>query len=168
VSPIIRVSDNESPIRQAITKEFFRIVSEKSDDYELFLSPVTLEELERTESDEKRLASAEFLKSIVHTKLPKNDEAEDLALVYVNEDVLSLNHLDDLRHVAYAVFSHCDYIITWNMRHLANEKTVSRVNAVNVAENYGKIYIATPEFCNRSRFFQNSGCLTVNILYVVV
>jgi hypothetical protein len=145
-SPIIRVGDNESPIRQAITKEFFRIVAEKSGEYELFLSPVTLEELERTESDEKRLASAEFLKSIVHPKLPKNDESENLALTYVAEDVLSQSHLDDLRHVAYAVFSHCDYIITWNMRHLANEKTVSRVNAVNVAENYGKIYIATPEF----------------------
>jgi hypothetical protein len=34
-SPIIRVGDDESPIRQAITKEFFRIVAEKSDDYEL-------------------------------------------------------------------------------------------------------------------------------------
>ena len=43
-SPIIRVGDNESPIRQAITKEFFRIVAEKADEYELFVSPVTFEE----------------------------------------------------------------------------------------------------------------------------
>jgi hypothetical protein len=145
-SPIIRVGDDESPIRQAITKEFFRIVAEKSDEYELFLSPVTIEEINKTKFEEKRLASAEFLNSVAHTELPENDTAEKLAWKYVAEDVLSESHIDDLRHVAYAVFSHCDYIITWNMRHLANEKTVSRVNAVNVAENYGKIYIATPEF----------------------
>ena len=145
-SPIIRVDDSDSPIRQAITKEFFRIVAEQPDDYELFVSPVTIEELEDAKTEEKRLASAKFLNSIAHTKLPRNNTAENLAWTYVAEGVLTHNRIDDLRHVAYAVTSQCDYIITWNMGHLAKERTVSRVNAVNVAENYGKIYIASPEF----------------------
>ena len=44
-SPIIMVAPDQDPIRQAITKEFFRIVAENSDEYELFVSPVTIEEL---------------------------------------------------------------------------------------------------------------------------
>jgi hypothetical protein len=146
VSPIIMVEPEQDPVRQAVTKEFFRIVAEKSDEYELFISPVTIEELGRAESEEKRQASAEFLKSIVHTKLSRNDTAENLAWIYVIDGVLSQANIDDLSHVAYAVVSHCDYVVTWNMRHLANDKTVSRVNTVNAVENYGKIFITTPEF----------------------
>ena len=47
-SPIIRVDDNNNPIRQAITKEFFRIVAEKTETYELFISPVTVRGVGKT------------------------------------------------------------------------------------------------------------------------
>jgi hypothetical protein len=145
-SPIIMVAPDQDPIRRAITKEFFRIVSEKSDEYELFISPVTTEELDRAKTEEKRRATVAFLETIRYTELPENDEAENLAWIYTIDGVLSQASMDDLRHVAYAVVSRCDYVVTWNMRHLANDKTVSKVNAVNVIENYGKIFITTPEF----------------------
>jgi predicted nucleic acid-binding protein len=46
-SPIIMMSPGQRPDWRAITQEFFRIVSENPDEYELVLSPVTLEELRR-------------------------------------------------------------------------------------------------------------------------
>jgi len=140
------VNPDQDPVRQAITKEFFRIVAERSDEYELFVSPVTIEELRGTEFEEKRQASTVFLEELAHTELPNNKEAENLAWIYIIDDVMSAARLDDLRHVAYAVVARCDYVITWNMRHLAREQTVRRVNAVNAVENYGKISITTPEF----------------------
>ena len=145
-SPIIMMSPGQDPVRQAITKEFFRIVSENPDEYELFLSPVLFGELGKAKTEEKRKATADFLKTIQYTRLPENDEAENLARIYTIDGVLSQANMDDLRHVAFAVVAHCDYIITWNMGHLANERTVSRVNAVNIRENFRNIYIATPEF----------------------
>jgi|GEM_PF-3726076 len=39
------------------------------------------------------------------------------------------------------------------MRHLANEKTVIRVNAVNAVEHHGSIYIATPEFITGGKVY---------------
>ena len=102
---------------------------------------------------EKRKASAEFLETIRYTELPPSDEVDNLARTYVTGGVLSEKHIDDLTHVAYAVVSRCDYIITWNMGHLANERTVSRVNAVNAVENCGKIYIATPEFFTGGKIY---------------
>ena len=152
-SPIIMMEPEQDPIRQGITKEFFRIVAEKPDEYELFISPVTLEELDKTESEEKRKASDDFLKTIQYTGLPENAEAENLAWIYIIDDVMSEARLEDLRHVAYAVVARCDYIITWNMRHLAREQTVSRVNAVNAVENYGKIFITTPAFLTGGKVY---------------
>jgi len=144
---------DQDPVRQAATKEFFRIVAENPEEYELFISPVTLEELRDTESEEKRQASASFLEALTHIELPENDEAENLAWIYVIDNVMSQARLDDLKHVVYAVVARCDYIITWNMRHLAREQTVSRVNAVNAAENYGKIFITTPEFLTGGKVY---------------
>jgi hypothetical protein len=147
------MSPDQDPVRQAITKEFFRIVAEKPDEYELFISPVTIEELGKAKTEEKRKVSDDFLKTIQHTRLSENDEAENLAWIYVVDDVMSEARMEDLRHVAYAVVARCDYIITWNMRHLAREQTVSRVNAVNAVENYGKIFIATPEFLTGGKVY---------------
>jgi len=145
-SPIIMIGPDQDPIRRAITEEFFRTVAEKPDEYELYISPVTMKELRAVKSEEKRKASTDFLNATKHTELPQDDVAENLAWIYVTEGVLTQTHIDDLTHVAYAVAAHCDYVITWNMRHLANDRTVSRVNIVNAIENYGKIFIATPEF----------------------
>jgi len=152
-SPIIMMSPGQDPVRQAVTKEFFRIVADNPDVYELFLSSVTLDELEDAKTEEKRKASADFLQTIQFVELSENAEAENLAWIYVIDDVMSEARMDDLRHVAYAVVARCDYIITWNMRHLAREQTVSRVNAVNAVERYRNIYIATPEFLTGGKVY---------------
>ena len=152
-SPVIMMEPDQDPVRRAITEDFFRIVAEKSDEYELFISPVTLEELADTESEEKRQASDDFLETIQCTRLPEDNVAENLAWIYIIDGVMSSTRLDDLRHVAYAVVAQCDYIITWNMRHLAREQTVSRVNATNAVEHYRSIYIATPEFITGGKVY---------------
>jgi hypothetical protein len=51
-------------------------LAKNADEYELFISPVTLEELGDAKSDEKRKATVAFLETIRYTELPKNDEAE--------------------------------------------------------------------------------------------
>ena len=143
-SSIIMMSPGQDPVRQGITKEFFRVVSENPDEYELLLSPVTIGELGKAKTEEKRKANADFLQTIQYVELPENDDAENLARIYTIDGVLSQANTDDLRHVAFAVVARCDYVVTWNMRHLANDKTVSRVNTVNAVENYGKLFITTP------------------------
>ena len=140
------ISDIDAPEdsqRGAITKEFFRIVTKETDDYELYISPVTLEEIHEA-SEEKQSLLIAFLKKLPHIEIPKNEAAENLAWIYVLENVLSENHIDDLTHVAYAVSMRCDYVISWNMKHLVNARTISRINEVNVIENCPKIFIATP------------------------
>ena len=146
------IGPDQDPVRREITEEFFRIFAERSDEYELIVSPVTIQELKNAKSEAKREASMSFLEAVKPVELPKNDEAENLAWVYVREDVLTQTHIDDLTHIAYAIVSRCDYVVTWNMRHLANPRTIRRVNDVNAVENYGKIYITTPRFFTGETF----------------
>ena len=136
---------DQDPIRQAITEEFFRIIVKRADEYELFVSPVTIDELQAGE-DVADQESVLFLNSLPHTELEQNREAENLAQIYVANGVLAKKHLNDLRHVAYAVVSRCDYVVTWNMKHLANHQTFSKVKAVNTSENYGIILLEPPTF----------------------
>jgi len=144
-SIIIMLEHGQDPVRQAMTNEFFRIVAEHSDDYELLLSRVTIDEL-NAGSDEEKANADSFLATLEHTRLPEKDEAENLAWIYALDGVLSESHINDLTHIAYAVVSRCDYVVTWNMRHLANPHTVKRVNDVNALEKYASIIIETPRF----------------------
>jgi len=144
-SPIIMIEPDQDPRRKAITEEFFRIVAANPDEYELFASIVTADEL-NAGTHEKNKNSVLFLNTLEHTTLPQNREAESLAQLYISRGVLSQRHLNDLRHIAYAVVARCDYVVTWNMRHLANHQTFSRVKVVNADENYGAILLETPEF----------------------
>jgi predicted nucleic acid-binding protein len=140
------IQPEQRPDWRAITIEFFRIVAEKTDEYELFISPVTIDETSKAEiTEDKRKASATFLETIHYTELPQHREAENLARIYAADGVLSQAKINDLRHVAYAVAARCDYVVSWNMKHLANDRTEMRVNAVNAKEYYTKISIVTPE-----------------------
>jgi len=85
--------------------------------------------------------------------LPPNDEAENLAWIYTIDGVLSQANIDDLRHVAYAVVARCDYVVSWNMRHLANDRTEMRVNQVNAKEKFANISIVTPEHFTKGDFY---------------
>ena len=105
------------PYKEAVTKAFFRMMREKPDDYEVIISPVSLDEIFDAPEDiaERSLAILESVKAI---EVPKRDEAETLARLYVEAKALSDKHFNDLRHVAYAVTERCDYIVSWNMRHI--------------------------------------------------
>jgi hypothetical protein len=141
------ISDIASDInreRETTTRKFFQFVTEHSEEFELLISPMVLQELELA-PEPKRLRFASFLKLLPCIVLQESDEAENLAWLYVVEDVLSDNHINDLTHIAYAVIARCDYIISWNFKHFVNVKTISRVNAVNAVNQYPNIVIITPE-----------------------
>lgn len=144
-SVISMIEPSQDSTLRTITNEFFRLVAAQSDQYETFISPVTESELAEA-PDEKETFFASFLAMFPHTVLPENIEVQSLASLYIAENILTDKHVDDLRHVAYAVLARCDHIVSWNMRHLVNPRTMSRVNDTNVLNRYPTISIVTPSF----------------------
>jgi len=52
---------------------------------------------------------------------------------------------DDARHAAFASIAGADVLVSMNLRHLANEWTERKLNAVNLRERYRLIGVRTPE-----------------------
>lgn len=77
--------------------------------------------------------------------LPLTSEAEDLALRYIAEQVVSQRYLDDAQHIAASVIHRVEVVVSWNFKHLANLARESGFNRVNRACGYPEVKIITPK-----------------------
>jgi len=129
--------------RGAMTREFFRLMKAHADEYELIVSPMLLEEIDAAPV-EKQTGLLSILRSLDYLEVPIQDEANKLAKQYIAARVLNKKHINDLTHVAYAVLNRCDYIVSWNMKHIVRAKTMSGVQAFNRSNNYHSPNFVTP------------------------
>ena len=71
-------------------------------------------------------------------------EMDDLAAAYVAHRVVSQKYEDDARHVAACTVSRCDYLLSWNFRHLVNVQREAGFNGVNLLQGYQPVRIVNP------------------------
>jgi len=115
----------------------------KAGEFEAFISPVAIEELERC-SEPKRSILLEYLRSITYTILQGNTEVADLTATYIKAGVLRQKSFDDCQHIAYACVYGCDIIVSWNFKHIVNHRTISGVKSVNALAGYKEMLIYSP------------------------
>jgi len=153
-SVISMIDTPHIPEMEAITKEFFRLVAESPDKFELLISPVLFTEIENC-PEPKRTMLYDFLDDLKPIKLQKTDDVSTLVNRFLEEKVLGSRHHRDLSHIAYAVAAHCDYIVSWNFKHFVNYRTISRVSAIVKEYNYGGVFIVSPEtFTGERRYHE--------------
>ena len=142
-SVISHIDAPHKPEAEATTHAFYKFLEEHSDEYELYISPVVELEVRNCPGEKKHrlLALIDQMKMV---QLPESREALGLADLYVKQKVLAMKHIRDLSHVAYATVARCDFVVSWNMKHLANPQTIVRANAVNRLNNYCDTSIVTP------------------------
>jgi hypothetical protein len=73
------------------------------------------------------------------------DEVDNLAEHYIAESIVPRVPAADARHAAIAAVAGTEVLVTLNLKHLANELTERRLNAVNTREGYPQVRIKTPE-----------------------
>jgi hypothetical protein len=73
-------------------------------------------------------------------------EMEDLAAAYMAQKVVPGAFADDAQHVAVCAVARCDYLVSWNFKHLANARREAGFNAVNLLQGYPPVHIAAPTF----------------------
>lgn len=76
--------------------------------------------------------------------LPIEEEARRLAQEYVRRGVFSPGTIEDALHVAVAVVSRQDMLVSWNFRHLVNRRRRAQINEVNILTGYPAIEILAP------------------------
>ncbi|MBI5747483.1 MAG: PIN domain protein [Nitrospinae bacterium] len=72
------------------------------------------------------------------------EEAEELAQKYIEDGVISPNHLLDAEHIAIATAEKADIVVSWNFKHIVNVHKIRGFNSVNLKEGYQLIEIRTP------------------------
>jgi len=115
----------------------------KNSKFEVLLSRTTFAELEDC-PEPKRSALYAYISEIEYTMIEPTNEVQTLADAYIASGILSAKSADDAMHIAFAVTANCDYIVSWNFKHLVNVKTINGVKSVNAVNNYKEISIVPP------------------------
>lgn len=77
--------------------------------------------------------------------LTDDEEADALAEAYLEHHVVGPGSRSDALHVALAVVSACDVLVSWNFKHIVNLGRIRLFHAVNMERGYGPIEIRSPK-----------------------
>ena len=106
------------------------------------VSDLTLRELEGAPEDVK-----EILSTLPDTTLENvflTEEAEKLALSYLENKVVSSKHLADAQHIAIASVERVDVLVSWNFQQIVNLDRIHAFNSVNLKQGYPILEIRSP------------------------
>jgi hypothetical protein len=78
--------------------------------------------------------------------LEPSAESEALADAYLHAGVIPTKKRDDARHVSIATVAGLEIVVSWNHRHLANERKRALFNAVNRLAGYERILLIHTPF----------------------
>lgn len=96
--------------------------------YELVTSPAVLDELIGgiPERSAKRLALVRDL-----PLLPVEPALAEIIRAYIRHKLMPADPAGDALHLALASYHKCDFLVTWNCRHLANANKFGHIRRVN-------------------------------------
>jgi len=115
----------------------------KQGDWNIILSPVVFEELDRCDEILKK-SLLEYVALLNSTYVEENEEMTALADEYSKTGILSEKSYNDCRHIAVAGVCSCKYILSWNMKHFVKRKTIEMVQSVNQRLGVFQPLILTP------------------------
>jgi predicted nucleic acid-binding protein len=117
----------------------------KAEDYEVVISDVDILEIGKCD-DKKRLTLYDYLGQIQYTLIKTSVQAEKIAEQIISLGILKQTSLEDGQHIANAMVSGCDAIVSWNFKHIVNPKTQAGVKALALLDGYDDLLIYTPTF----------------------
>jgi predicted nucleic acid-binding protein len=73
-----------------------------------------------------------------------NEDIKEIVAVYVHHLVMPKDPLGDALHLALASYYKCDFLVTWNCRHLANANKASHIRRINARLDLHTPALVTP------------------------
>lgn len=95
---------------------------------DLVTSPVVIDELEGGDHPGRD----ECLRLVERLPvLSVEPEVQEIVETYISRRVMPKDPVGDALHLAVASYHRCDFLVTWNCRHLANANKFSHIRMVN-------------------------------------
>ncbi|MDR1194612.1 MAG: helix-turn-helix domain-containing protein [Peptococcaceae bacterium] len=140
-SAISHLEQPEKPSEQAYSRELFDYI--KAGRYDVYLSSVVFDEIGDC-SPERKEALLRHVAEISFEDIHINADVALLASKIIERNVLPKRSRRDSQHIAAAIIAGCDYIVSWNMRHMANVKTNKNIRHILIDEGYKEIMLVPP------------------------
>jgi len=131
----------DAPEKMNDTHAFWKNLEQEK--YNIFTSVIALTEIADCH-EQKRGILEKHLSEIEFTLVDLTPEIEFLADKIIEQGILTRKSYDDCIHIASAVISDCDLIVSWNFKHMVNIKTINGIRAVNLLNGYKPIDIYAP------------------------
>lgn len=131
----------DTPEKMADTLRLWDFI--KAGKYDVVLSSVMFDELMKC-PEPKRSLLVQYVGEIVYQQISVTDDILALADKMIDFGVLRQKSLDDCRHIAAALITQCDLILSWNFKHIVNPNTIKGVKVIATLEGYKDVLICTP------------------------
>ena len=112
--------------RREWTREFW---NQATDNYLLVTSLAVLDELNRGNFTAKNEA-IKLISDLLF--VPLEPVIAEIVEVYIQQHLMPKDPVGDALHLALASHHKCDFLLTWNCRHLANANKFGHIKRVNV------------------------------------
>lgn len=118
-------SEADNIARREWTRQWW---NEHLANYDAYTSEAVIDELEGGSFPGKSSA-LKLLDSL--PLLDINESIADIVEVYISHHLMPNDPAGDALHLAIASFHKCDFLITWNCRHLANASKFGHIRRIN-------------------------------------
>lgn len=135
-SIISYLDQQDAPDRMKETQEIWKIL--KSNKYQVIISDLVFREIGEC-NDKKRKTLLSYLKEIDYEEYEVSIEVDELAKSIVDEGILTPKSLDDATHIAVAILSNANMILSWNFKHLVNYNTINGIRQICFKKHLNKI-----------------------------
>jgi len=140
-SVISHLDAPDTPEKMADTLRLWQQI--QAGEYEVVLSEVVFTELEKCVESKRDLLMS-YLDEIQYSIAESGDDIVALASKFIDFGVLKGKSLNDCRHIAAALLSDCDIIVSWNFKHIVNAKTIKGVRIITATEGFKDAMIYSP------------------------
>jgi len=131
--------DTRWPERMRVTRTWWRRVRPN---LRLAVSDAVVEEIVRAPARRRKA----MLRLVADFEiLDVSASAKDLAAGYIAAGILPRSSFNDAVHIAVATVHRADYLLTWNIRHMASAARRARVRGYNESKGLSSPELVTPE-----------------------
>jgi len=133
----------------------------KNSKYEVYISNVTIGEINDC-NEPKRSFMLDKLKEIELTIVNAETEVDDLSQEFIKLGILKEKNIDDCMHIATALLLKCDVIVSWNFKHIVNDKTIDGVKTISQTKGLAGIKIYCPSILIGEEMMMNKPVISNN------
>ncbi len=141
-----QLEHNDRPEWREIAKKFFATL--RGNIYETYISDLVVREIEATKNVALQKKLVEHINKIGPIILQTDEEVETLTDLYMKSGFASADSVrvyNDCGHVAIATINGIRHIVSFNCKHLVNDKRIDTFNAINFQNGYDFVIdITTP------------------------